>query len=115
MTVTAEIIVKTVENALLVPNAALRFTPPEPEQKASESRGGLLEKMLPRPPGSMSANVPQGSPNGSKRQRVWIVREGVPVSIPLMVGVTDGKMTEVYSGDVRPGMPLIVDFVKSVK
>lgn len=53
MTATAEIIVKNVENALLVLNAALRFTPPEPEQKASGSRRGIVESMLPRPRGSL--------------------------------------------------------------
>ncbi|MGS0724423.1 efflux RND transporter periplasmic adaptor subunit, partial [Shewanella sp. 30m-9] len=37
MTVTADILVKQVSDALLVPNAALRFSPPEQEQQAASS------------------------------------------------------------------------------
>jgi len=115
MTATADITVKKVEGVLLVPNAALRFIPPEPEEKTSKTSGGLLSKLLPHPPQSFSTGGSREQPTSGKSQRVWVLREGIPVPISLTVGVTDGKMTEVFSGDVRPGLPLIVDFVRSGK
>src|SRR5699024_5205676 len=48
MTATAEITVTQVTDALLVPNAALRFTPPA----AQTAAGGGGFRLLPRPPGA---------------------------------------------------------------
>jgi HlyD family secretion protein len=41
--------------------------------------------------------------------------DGVPVAIPVTVGTTDGSMTEVVTGDIKPGMSLLVDIVRSDK
>jgi len=51
MTATADITVKKIENALLAPNAALRFTPLAVREQAAAGGGNLLSKLLPRPPG----------------------------------------------------------------
>ncbi|MCI5142585.1 MAG: efflux RND transporter periplasmic adaptor subunit, partial [Candidatus Electrothrix sp. ATG1] len=45
MTATAEIVVRQVENALTVPNAALRFTPPSPEK--NHQKPSLLSAVFP--------------------------------------------------------------------
>jgi HlyD family secretion protein len=52
MTATAEITIQTIQNAVLVPNAALRFTSPSAAQEPSDSGGGgLIGRLLPwRPP-----------------------------------------------------------------
>ncbi|MEN8196170.1 MAG: efflux RND transporter periplasmic adaptor subunit, partial [Pseudomonadota bacterium] len=47
MTATAEITVKTIKAALLVPNEALRFVPPAPD---TDEDTGLLGSILPHPP-----------------------------------------------------------------
>ena len=49
MTATADITVKKVDDAILVPSSALRFTPPV-QQKAN-SATGLVGALLPHPPG----------------------------------------------------------------
>ncbi len=50
MTATADIVVKQVNDVLLVPNAALRFAPPQQEeQKVGTEGGSLLSKLFPRP------------------------------------------------------------------
>ncbi len=50
MTATADIVVQEVNDALLVPNAALRYAPPQQEEKmARQSGGSLLSKLFPRP------------------------------------------------------------------
>jgi HlyD family secretion protein len=40
---------------------------------------------------------------------VWTVRESQLVAIPVTVGATDGIRTEITSGEVEPGMALVVD------
>ena len=88
MTATATIKTLQVHDALLVPNAALRFIP---EAQAASTAAS-------RPPGSSGSSTPH---------RVWTLRQGAPVAIPLVTGASDGQWTEVTSGDVAPGLPLI--------
>jgi len=106
MTATADITVKKVEDAVLVPSAALRFTPPVQAQKGPSR--GLLGAMLPRPPMSPSKPQENGTGNG-KRQQVWKLKDGQPVAVPVTVGATNGIMTEVLTGDVQPGTVLVID------
>ncbi len=109
MTATADITVRSIENALLVPNAALRFTPPVQDKKPSS--GGLISQLIRRgPPRSVSRKQKKrGADN--KRRRVWVSRDGVPVEMTVTIGATDGVMTEVTGGEVEPGMMLIVDTI----
>jgi HlyD family secretion protein len=47
-----------------------------------------------------------------KRQgQVWTLQAGKPFPVSVMIGVTDGVMTEITGGDVTPGMALVVDQV----
>jgi len=106
MTATADITVKKVEGAVLIPSAALRFTPPVQAQKAPSR--GLLGAMLPRPPMRPYKPPANGTANG-KRHQVWTLKEGQPVAVPVTIGATDGMMTEVLTGDVQPGTVLVLD------
>jgi HlyD family secretion protein len=108
MTATADITVKKVENAILVPSAALRFTPPV-HQKQAQSGGSLISKLLPHPP-SETEQREYVSPDKTQ-QRVWVLQDGEPVAIPIAIGATDGLMTEVLNGEIKPGIAVIVDTV----
>jgi len=110
MTATATITVQSLNNALLVPNHALRFLP----SQTPEASGGMLGRLLPAPPG-MNGNKQDDGSAALNRPRVWVVRNNEPVAIPVSVGSTDGHFTEVKSGDVIPGMPLIVEALKGSK
>jgi HlyD family secretion protein len=109
MTATADVTVKKLTNVLLIPNAALRFTPPVLEEAAAPGGKGLLGRLLPRPPSSTGKR--QDVQTTSGRKRVWTLRDGAPVAIVVTVGATDGQMTEVVAGDISPGLPLLVDMV----
>jgi HlyD family secretion protein len=113
MTATADITVKKVENAILVPSAALRFMPPIHEEKKMPS-GSLVVSLLPRPPRSASKQGENVSAN-KKHQRVWILKDGQLSSILLTIGSTDGSMTEVLAGDIKPGMAVVVDTLSAVR
>ena len=106
MTATADITVKELENVLLIPNSALRFTPPV-QQAKSENRG-LVGSLLPRPPHrSKSGN--NRTENDSKQQRVWKLLDGEPVAVPVVTGATDGIMSELIEGEITEGTALVID------
>lgn len=108
MTGTAEIIATRRENVLLAPNAALRFSPVA--KPAAKKSGGLLNAMLPRPPRPPSRPATSPPAKGSA-QRVWVLREGRPTAVPVTVGPTDGRMTEVTGGELREGMQVITEML----
>lgn len=112
MTATADILVKQVTDALLVPNAALRFSPPQQENQASSSGGGLVSSLLPRPPSGAKQREEPSNAN-KHQQQVWALRDDQPVSIAVSTGSTDGLKTEVLSGNLEPGMALIIDTLSS--
>jgi HlyD family secretion protein len=110
MTATAEITVKKLEEVLLVPNAALRFAPPVQEE-AAPSGGSLISRLFPRPPHPVS-RLRESVDAKSRRQHVWIVRDGQPVPIPVTTGSTDGVMTEITSGEIAAGTEVVVDTIR---
>lgn len=105
MTGTAEITTATRENVLLVPNAALRFTPATTITAQKKSSGSIMRALIPRPPRqapkAQSANI--GAP------RVWVLRDGRPVAVDVKTGVTNGRMTEIIGGALKAGMPVITE------
>ena len=111
MTATADIVVQEIENALLIPSAALRFTPSLQEEK--KSSGGLVSSILPHPPGS--GNRKQGDNGNKKRQNVWILKNEKLSAVSIAIGSANGGMTEVLSGDIQPGEAVVVDTVTAVK
>jgi HlyD family secretion protein len=112
MTATADIMVQKVENALLVPVAALRYSPPmptmSPGKKGAPSRG-LVGSLLPGPPKRDMNKMPPEPVNSKTGQRVWALENGMPRPIPVITGATDGALTVIDSGDVKPGTVLIID------
>ncbi len=111
MTATAFITVKNVSDALLVPNAALRFTPPQDKSQKEGSGGSqLLTSLLSRrPPGANTRQTQK--PNGSPS--VWKVEgEGI-VRVPVKPGVTDGAMTQIVEGNLVPGAIVATDIVRA--
>ncbi|MBW2661046.1 MAG: efflux RND transporter periplasmic adaptor subunit [Deltaproteobacteria bacterium] len=110
MTATADITVKKVKNAILLPNAALRFAPPVKEKEAA-SNGSLINKLIPRRRHKSSQKQSKDDIVDNK-QRVWALRDGQLIAIVIITGVTDGKMTEVVSGNIEPGMELAVDTMR---
>ena len=111
MTATAEILVEELKDALLVPNAALRFSPPRDtgapggEHARSGSRG-LVGMLLPRRPPTEKHG---GEAVKGGRQRVWVLREGRPEAIEIRTGATDGILTQVLEGPLAVGNQVLVD------
>jgi HlyD family secretion protein len=111
MTATADIIVRELKDALLIPGAALRFTPPA-EQEDTSSRG-IVASIMPRPPKQTSRRPEDESEK--KSQRVWILKDGAPVAVPVTTGLASGSFTEVASGALKPGDQVVVDILAEEK
>ena len=103
MTATAEIKVSEIIDALLIPNAALRYTPPVADRMTS--RGFLSQLMPGRPPFRPSSPQEQTGRN----RTVWVLRGAEPGQVKIEVGSSDGKRTEVQGGELHAGQNLIVD------
>jgi len=103
MTATAEIIVAEIAEAMLIPNASLRYSPATPDPAASRS---FLQRVLPgRPP----FRAPSERQETGSNQAVWVLRNGESVQVRIVIGASDGKLTEVQGGDLQPGQTVIVD------
>jgi HlyD family secretion protein len=110
MTATAVVTVHQLDDVLLVPNAALRFSPPQ-QKKDAAARSGLFGALFRRPPHSRRQNE-TGGDSGSK---VWVLREGNPVAIPVRVGASDGRFSQLVSGDLQAGQEVLIDTVSKTR
>jgi HlyD family secretion protein len=96
MTANTTFVAQQKDNVVRLRNAALRFEP-DPQ---------LLRRL-----GIQDADAaPQASASQDpNRRKVWVLRNGKPVSDVVSVGVTDGTWTEMVHGDLQPGNTLITD------
>ncbi len=94
MTATADVVVRVVNNVTSVPNGALRFQP---------QATGASSFM----PVATTAPV---DPIASGKGEVWFLgSDGKLVSRKVTLGVTDGRRTQVTSGNVKAGEEFILD------
>jgi HlyD family secretion protein len=86
------------QNALLVPNAALRFQPPA-NQMAPVSTDKASDALPEQAEGSETA---WGT--------LWVQQSDTPLLLPIKVktGVSDGSFTEILGGGVKEGMAVVV-------
>ena len=139
MTASATIRSNERNDVLLVPNAALRFTPvgmnapaapgasaeegrgaggaagaagergPRPQGASSSSSGGIMGQLMPqRMRSSRGAGGNQALGAGQTRY-VWALENGTPVAVQVKTGLSDGRMTEVDSEQLKEGAQIIVD------
>ena len=102
MTATAQVTVQEISNALLVPNAALRYSPPVAAKQQSFSLSRLF---LPRMPRNQKSTRPETI---AGERTVWVLKDNVPAAVRITTGASDGKMTEVVKGDITPDDLLII-------
>jgi HlyD family secretion protein len=107
------------EDTLLVPNAALRYTPrpelvvarPARQGEAVDATASEQEPTEVRTADSDKAEKNDGANAEGRKsdmRRVWI-REGNSVyPLEVQVGVTDGAQSEVLGGDLKPGMQVVL-------
>ncbi|WP_293677429.1 efflux RND transporter periplasmic adaptor subunit [uncultured Phenylobacterium sp.] len=107
MTASADIRSVTRRDVLLVPEAALRFTPP----RSGDSQGALSRALVPRMPRLGSPPVRRSS--DASRQQVWVLEGDRPKALSVHVGASDTRETEVTGSGIRAGLPVIVGAVEA--
>ena len=114
MTATAEIVTTERRNVLLVPNAALRWSPERDAAQASREGGGVTSVLVPR-----GGRGGRGGGRGGRAQRevsigrgsrqtVYVLgADGNPTAVRVVVGESNGSVTEITGGDLREGQEVI--------
>lgn len=111
MTATATIVASQRHNVLVVPNAALRFTPTTPSAMAKK---GIASGIAFGPPKTEShrKSAADTASTATARQ-VWVLpiadknKSGIPVAVAVTPGISDGHMTEIIRGELKVGMQVI--------
>ena len=125
MTANVTFDVASVKDVLRVPNAALRFRPPaegdgkeksasgggggggDPMRRAAQSGGGGLAGATRQMPGGRKGA------GAAKSQTVYLLVGGEKEKktlqpVEIRTGISDGRFTQVVSGDLKPGDPVVV-------
>jgi HlyD family secretion protein len=103
MTATSTITAVERKGVLMVPNAALRYSPQSAEA-AVKTSSNVMASMMPRMPRTGVRKATGGTP-----KQVWVLRDGAPVAVSVKPGISDGRMTEITGGDLTEGMAVITD------
>lgn len=101
MTATAQIVTQEVDGVLAVPNAAFRYAPPRQPKSQGFSVTNLFIPRMPR--------IERGqAPSADGWRTLHILENGVARPVKVKVGVSDGQLTEIVSGEIKEGDQVIV-------
>jgi HlyD family secretion protein len=126
MTANVNIDVSSVQNVLRIPNAALRFKPPA-ENGASKSAATTtasdsMQRMGRAGGGGLAGaagNLPtgrgrRGAQGGQKTATVYILDANKKLNpVEVRTGITDGRYTQVLSGNLKEGDAIVVGLATS--
>lgn len=104
MTANASIIAGHKDSVLKIPNAALRFKPPD----RKEDRGLFRER--------------KGVAGDNKREKanqslptIWVLEKDILRPANVRLGISDGQYSEVISGDIKEGEDVVLEVNRSSK
>ena len=96
MTATSDIRVAERTGVLLVPAAALRYSPAAPGAAPMQQKKSFVQSVIPMPRFNRpSSKAPSGQKLDPGVGRLWLLRDGKAEPILVKVGLTDGRSTEV--------------------
>ncbi|WP_313563068.1 efflux RND transporter periplasmic adaptor subunit, partial [Diaphorobacter nitroreducens] len=131
MTAAATITSTERNDVLTVPNTALRFKPAGAAGEAPQAgrpgaqgssgasaggSGGIMSQLMPRmprPSGQRRSAGADGSRGDGPQRQVWVLQDGTPKPVRVKTGISDGRVTEVESDELQPGMQVITDQLAS--
>jgi HlyD family secretion protein len=113
MTANVQFLVSRKEDVLTIPNMALRFKPPEEKEEAQELLRREQTRTAPkvgerRTSRQSVAGGGGAAGRGTRRVRIYVLREDKAQPIEVQLGITDGSKTEVTSADLRENDPVII-------
>jgi len=124
MTANVTFIVAQKRDALLVPNAALRFRPsaevmakvappaeaaPARRPRTAQNATGKRPEMTDAQRAERRKRFQARRNKASKERTIWLLDEtGMPKPVKVTVGITDGSVTEIVKGDLEQGAKVII-------
>jgi HlyD family secretion protein len=105
MTATITVVTASVTEAWLVPNAALRYRPSDTVALPEASGQGSGAEPPRTAGGAGRARASAGAGEG----RIYVVRAGRAVALPVRPGITDGTRTQVEGSGLAADVEVIVD------
>jgi HlyD family secretion protein len=126
MTAYVNIAVARKQQAMLVPNAALRYKPKINDNSLpNSSENNPQDKNANEKISNARSNVRRndversGANRGRKRGgrgrnedlsagKIYVMKNGQPEQVRVRVGITDGRFTEIFARDLEVGTPIIV-------
>ncbi|HEY1812074.1 MAG TPA: efflux RND transporter periplasmic adaptor subunit [Kofleriaceae bacterium] len=132
MTANCTFVLDKVDDAVKIPNAALRFKPSREQIMALMEKYGMpmrgghhhgsgaggsgaggsgswMGAMNHAQSGGMFGSEPSGPKSASDRKMLWKLVDGKPKMVFVKLGLTDGSSTQLLDGDVAPGDQLITE------
>jgi HlyD family secretion protein len=110
MTATATINTGSTPVSLLVPNGALRFNPDE-AKKTPQQGGGGLQVQVGLQQEEQKATIGVGS-----HQEIYVLKDdGKLDKIDVVTGQSNGRLTAVTSGKLKPGMKVVTGIKAQAK
>jgi HlyD family secretion protein len=102
MTANVQFLVAQKEDALTIPNIALRFRPPEEKNEAQDLLRQEQGRTAPRVGQRQTRRAGGGGGGGEARRvrqvKVYTVKDGKAQPVDVQVGITDGSRTEIIAG-----------------
>ncbi len=100
------------QNVLRVPTGALRFRPPEAARIVNDGNTAGADNNR---SGASASGEDQGKRRKGNRNsgKVWVQVDGGLKAIPVKLGITDRRYTEITGGDLKAGDKVIIEQVLS--
>jgi HlyD family secretion protein len=107
LTANVHFLVRKESNVLLIPNAALRWSPSSLAQIAPDARSRIpVDPPTGNSPGNPNASKP-GKGSGERQGIVWLKEGDFVRPVEVKVGTSDGSNTAVVAGDLHEGQEVV--------
>jgi HlyD family secretion protein len=113
MTANVQFLVSEKEDALTIPNMALRFKPAEEKNESQELLRQEQSRTAPRVGARQTSRAGgSGGPGGDARRvrqvKVYLLKDGKAQPVEIQVGITDGSKSEVMDNALKENDPIII-------
>jgi HlyD family secretion protein len=98
------------QNVLLLPNAALRFKPPDAAGNSTDRPAeGQAQSTGQKPPGEGAGEAKgKGKKRDTASGTVYLIDKSELTPVSVQLGITDNRNTEVLGGDLKEGDKVVV-------
>ena len=119
MTANVQFLVSEKEDALTIPNMALRFKPPEEKNESQEllrqeqSRTTAPRVAARRTSRGGSGGTSAGEARQGRQVKIYLLKDGKAQPVEIQVGITDGSKSEVIDSALKENDPIIIGLSSS--